>query len=133
MRVSRSGPALLLFLLVTAGLFTMHTLGHSGTSEPGPMHHAPDMVAPMGMEPAGPDGATFGPSWPDPAMPMGFMVLCVAILCGVTALAVIAVVARRRRVRPPAGRCAGPIESVVRGPPIIPVGLVIADRSVLRN
>lgn len=130
-RPSKSAGALLMLLLVTAGLFTMHTLGHFSTSETMPVGHLTmAMAEPIGQHPG------VGVSTPadDPAMPMGSVALCVAVLCGLIVLAFASIFSR----------CAGSLGLDIgqllrgaidpgRGPPKIPIGLALADLSVLRN
>jgi len=136
MRVPRRLPLLLLLLAVTAGLFTMHTFGHSGPATG--LAHAPHAAAMAGMQDAGIVAATepmtvLVPGGPA-QMPMDPMAVCLAVLC-VSALIVAALTALRRaptRAHMPAHLTAG-FPASGRGPPTLRIGLQLADLSVLRN
>ena len=140
MRASRSVPALLLLVMVTAGLFAMHTLGHSGAAA-APMAHRSDLSmamsmasSDMGMLDLSPVSVQLGRAPSDPGMPMGVLALCMAILGGVTVLVLISVLARRLPAwRPSDGRRTARIGVVVRGPPGTRMGLTLADLSVFRT
>lgn len=138
-RAVSTGPALLLLLLVTAGLFTMHTLGHAGphdssmhshawTLAPSSAHALPDMTS----EHRGQTQA--GDQAPDKPLPFGSLAVCMAVLATLVLLVVAFLLTCRtagwiarlnRLVRRRA--------DMVRGPPALPIGLLIADLSVARN
>ncbi|MCP2327122.1 hypothetical protein HDA40_005629 [Hamadaea flava] len=128
MRAQRSGPLLLLLLLLAAGIAGMHTLGHATH---GPSH------APMSVMAADHAASGVSAGWEGGSGRHGPMtdptVMCLAILGGVALLAVALLLRFQRStasgVRPPqpAARESG------RGPPRTPVGLLLADLSVLRN
>jgi uncharacterized membrane protein YphA (DoxX/SURF4 family) len=124
-RIFKTGPALLMLLFVTAGLFTMHTLGHFTM----PAAHGGEHPAMS----AGPQPQAV-PASHEPDMPMGSVVMCVAILCGLTLLVVAALLLRRLRVHGLAAQLRRHrVLDAVRGPPVMPIGLAIADLSVLRT
>lgn len=147
LRRARTGPALLMLLLVLAGLFTMHTLGHFSTPGGTMAHNATstvpaDAVAHSQAAEAVGSGsvgdvavAYFATTLPhQPPMPMGSAVACVAVLCGLIVWAMAAILTRGL------GTLAEPLRiahraviDAVRGPPIVPIGLSIADLSVARN
>ncbi len=106
-----------MLLLVTVGLFTMHTLGHFSP-------HCPHQEA---VQAAGQDD--------DPGRPLGSIVMCVAILCALTLLAVAVLAARRLRLTSlMAQRFVHPTILPVRGPPHArPIGLTLTDLAVLRT
>jgi hypothetical protein len=138
-RAVSGGPALLLLLLVTSGLFTMHTLGHAGPHDPSMHSHAwalapwsahtqPDMTAERRGQTQAGDQA------PDKPLPFGSLAVCMAVLATLVLLAVAVLLT---------GRAAGWIArlhrllrrrtDMVRGPPALPIGLLIADLSVACN
>jgi hypothetical protein len=113
-----------MLLLVTAGLFTMHTLGHFGPPAQHGTRHAA-MAADWPQAAPVPDG---------PDMPMGSVVMCVAILCGLTVLAVAAILLSRLRARSLMTQLSlHRVIDAVRGPPTVPIGLTLADLAVLRT
>ncbi|MEV6965060.1 DUF6153 family protein [Hamadaea sp. NPDC051192] len=137
MRARRSGPLLLLLLLLAAGIAGMHTLGHAAH---GPTHapmSAMPTHAPMSAMPADHAAPGMAAGWESGSGRHGPMtdptVMCLAILGGVALLAVALLLRLQRStasgVRPPqpAARESG------RDPPRTPVGLLLADLSVLRN
>jgi hypothetical protein len=137
---------MLLLLAVAVGLFAMHTLGHTGMPGAGPMggHGEVTAAGPVRMAASDPgSSAIFAGDLPTPAeMPLGVLGTCVAILGGLGALlgglgalAVISLLAwRRRSIRWSAGRPGVTrFAEAVRGPPGTCLGLAVADRSVLRN
>lgn len=131
-------PAFVLLLLVTGGLFTMHTLGHfAGHASPMSAHSI--TVATHGAEPRM-AAADYGhPSQaanqtPGKPLPFGSLAVCLAVLCTFAVLVLAALLSKRipawtaqitlliRRVT-----------DMVRGPPGIPIGLKVADLSVARS
>jgi hypothetical protein len=139
MRATRTIPAMLLLLAVAVGLLTMHTLGHAGlpSAEAMPAHGVGPAVKPMNKVSSSMDvAAIVAADLPTPAdMPMGALAMCVAVLGGLGALAVMSLLARRRRrLWPPAGHGGmTPLAEAVRGPPGTHLGLALAELSVLRN
>jgi hypothetical protein len=130
-RISKTVPVLMLLFVVTTGLFTMHTLGHFGAPESMPM---PGGYLTMVMQPDHAAPIAVSGHEDNPAIPMGSMVACVAILAGLLLLAVAVLLGRRARGRlfvtmDPLGR----IVDAVRGPPKIRPGLALACLSVSRN
>ncbi len=137
-RAVSTGPALLLLLLVTAGLFTMHTLGHAGPHDPS--MHSHEMVA-AGPMPAAPDPIAaphaqnqIGDQAPDGPLPFESLAVCMAVLSTVVLLVIVALLFGRTsqwiiRLTRPVRRAV----DMVRGPPGSPIGLLIADLSVARN
>ncbi|NUR71048.1 MAG: hypothetical protein HOU81_09515 [Hamadaea sp.] len=145
MRTRRSGPLLLLLLLLAAGVAGMHTLGHaSHTPAHNPVHSSAMSAAVsagsgMSAESRGADrpgtvirwesGSGHGGPMTDPT------VMCLAILGGVALIAFVLVLLVRRL----AGSGVRPAQPIAvrnlfgRGPPRTPVGLLLADLSVLRN
>jgi hypothetical protein len=123
MRIWRTSPALFMLLLVTFGLFLMHTLGHSRPAHQMSMDHSATTLTIVANPPAERDA------------PMGDVAaLCVAILATFIVIALaVAFIGRcgRRDDRP--GRSAGGILDAVRGPPKTPIGLTLADLSMLLN
>jgi len=134
---------LLMLLLVCAGLFGMHTLGHQPKHLAAHVHAdasptaadpmaQPDRMA-IGCCVAGNGAALTGHT---PAAPMHDPnALCLAILCAAAVTVLLLLVWRGRPVRGghlfagylPAGRAA-------RAPPPRPrIGLLLADLAVLRN
>jgi hypothetical protein len=74
------------------------------------------------------------PASDEPGLPMGSMVMCVAILCALSVLAVAALL--MRRVHAPSRLAQLSLHRVidaVRGPPAVPIGLTLTDLSVLRT
>jgi hypothetical protein len=136
-RILNTGPALLILFLVTAGLFTMHTLGHftspaahsSGHGAMPATHHVDHAVVHADRLPLA------APAPEEPELPMGSMVMCVAILSALTVLAMAAIALLRRS----GGRSllaqlgARRVVDAVRGPPAIPIGLTLTNLSVLRT
>jgi hypothetical protein len=122
----------MLLFVVTAGLFTMHTLGHFGAPESMPMPGGGHLTMFTQLD----DGMSVvvGQPGDKPAMPMGSMVACVAVLAGLLLLAVAVLLGQRSRGRglvaaDPLGR----IADAVRGPPKIRLGLALVCLSVSRN
>jgi hypothetical protein len=130
---------MLLLLTVAVGVLTMHTLGHAGmpSAEAMPAHGVVTASDPMNMVPSRMNlPAIFAADLPTPAdMPMGALAICVAVLGGLGALAVISLLARRRRPlrRPPENGGMTQLAEAVRGPPGTCLGLALAELSVLRN
>ncbi len=135
-RIFKTGPALLMLLLVTAGLFTMHTLGHFTM----PATHGAGPAAMPGTHSAKPaampaDQQTQAAPAPDePNLPMGSMMMCVAILCALTVLAVAALLMSRLPTQSLLAQLSlHRVIDAVRGPPASPIGLTLTNLSVLRT
>lgn len=109
---------MLLLLLVTAGLFTMHTMGHSFPAG----HRMIEAHSVAITVPA------------TPMSPMDATDLCVAILVGVAVVLVAVVILHRMRSeanqRHPARVN---LDRPGRGPPIVQIGLTITNLSEMRN
>jgi hypothetical protein len=133
-----TGPALLLLLLVTAGLFTMHTLGHSGPHDSAMHAHAmapaPPPV-PSNMAAKHSDGqAQASDQGPEKPLPFGSLAVCMAVLGTLVVLVIAALLSKgiacwTARLTPLTRR----VMDMVRGPPGVPIGLLVADLSVARN
>jgi hypothetical protein len=131
-RTSKAWPSLLMLLFVTGGLFTMHTLGHF--TDGAAMRSGQTAASMIIAEPDEGEPAALTESPGKPSMPMGGIVACVAILCGLTVLAMAAMLHGRARLRHLAmPSLASVVMDAVRGPPKIRIGLAIADLAVLRN
>lgn len=134
-----TGPALLLLLLVTAGLFTMHTLGHSGPHDSAMHAHAMGATAPPPAQPEiavdRSDGQTqTSDQGPGKPLPFGSLAVCMAVLGTLVVLVVAALLSAgiacwTARLTQLSRRVTG----MVRGPPVMPIGLLVADLSVARN
>lgn len=129
----RAVPVMLLLFSVSFGLFLMHTLGHFGSEESMSSAHHGAAVTLIGhghgeQPPAADDTSDA------PAVPVGSIALCVAILCALLIVGLAAVIARRRATRSlTLDKVLRGVADAVRGPPKVPIGLVLADLSVLRN
>jgi len=133
-----TGPAFLLLLLVTAGLFAMHTLGH-GAEHASPMPAHAMTVAPpradLDMVAAGHgDSSQATDRTPSQPLPFGSLAVCMAVLC-TFAMLVLGVHLSRRlpSLTVQINQLIRPVTDMVRGPPGIPIGLLVADLSVARN
>jgi hypothetical protein len=128
---------LLMLLLLTAGVAGMHTLGHADAGHAVAAGHSSDVhlmqdpgccgaTAPMLLT------ATSGRGSPTPMTDPALM--CLAIL-GAAALIAFALVLLARLRAVPLLAAATPSVALRpgRGPPRAPLGLTIADLSVLRN
>lgn len=126
MRIWRTSPAVFMLLLVSFGLFLVSTLGH----------RAPGQAQPVATDPGGTAITVFTevPVEPDASMGWGSIMVGVAILCGLVALVLAAIVLRRCRHEHP-GRYDA-LRGASTAPPSPPArafGLTIADLSVMRN
>jgi len=138
----RALPALVLLLLVVAGLFVMHTIGHLGPHGPTATHEfgshemAADEAPVAGSTAilAGVSDQRVGQAPSAPALPLGAIAACVAVLCALTVLAVAVLLAGRSLGwRPPSANLIGAVEESMRGPPRPRIGFLIADLAVARN
>ncbi|NUO59138.1 MAG: hypothetical protein HOV78_20955 [Hamadaea sp.] len=149
MRAQRSGPLLLLLLLLAAGVAGMHTLGHAShatTHSPGMSAHVSAHVSAVVSAGSGMSAESWGEirpgtviRWESGSGHHGPMtdptVMCLAVLGGVALIAFALILLFRKaaaaRVRPTQPPARG--NNLGRGPPRTPVGLLLADLSVLRN
>ena len=140
-RAVSTGPALLLLLLVTVGLFTMHTLGHAGPHDPSMHSHSWALAASSASSAhAQPDmtsddrGQKQAGESPDRPLPFGSLAVCMAVLATLVVLVIAALLINRAAGwTPRLARLARQAADMVRGPPGVPIGLLIADLSVARN
>ncbi len=113
----------------------MHTIGHFGSHEMVSSVHGQAVVDSehaLPISAGSGQGVTSTPN--EPALPLGSIAVCVAILCGLTVLVVAALLAARagtwqRHMRALPDRVTLP----ARGPPGAPIGLLLADLAVARN
>jgi hypothetical protein len=135
-RLRRSAP-LLMLLLVTTGVFGMHTLGHAGS---GHVAGHPPVSMPVGVAHAMDDGCCGAPAaralgGHAPGVPMSDpTAICLAILCAALLAVVVFPLRRNRQSGERRRDVAAAVSRTGRGPPGRPrLGLLIADLAVLRN
>lgn len=140
---------LVLLIAVAFGVAGMHTLGHAGMEHASfghaamPAISAPwaaptgagvhggalaamhDVVAGRGFSDAG-EGRGSGPD-------VNPFSVCMAVLTALAMAVLVAAALQAARVRTTANRPAPPVASPSRAPPPVPLGLRIADLSVLRT
>lgn len=117
--------ALTMIILVIAGLFTMHTIGHLGIHDAIPATHQAHKTAP---DPAA------APVSNDPGFPIAPLALCVAVLLAMITLAFGIALLARLTPRDLLRKLGGDgVLTAGRGPPAPRIGLRIADLSVLRT
>ncbi|WP_157631849.1 hypothetical protein [Catelliglobosispora koreensis] len=139
MRVRQDLPVLFLLLMVTAGLFTMHTTGHAGLAGATSVHvtfgHHQQLSGAVAshLTPLLPraDALTTPPAEHTPGT---LMAICVAILSSaLTAVVALFMLHRRSASTTRPHWQAAPRPGIGRGPPLSRIGLLIADLSVART